>query len=228
MIPKVIHQTWKDELIPDHFQQLVSTWKYHNPNWEYILWTDKSNRDFISTHHPEFLATYDSYPTIIQRVDAVRYFILQKFGGVFVDIDFECFTNIEPLLKNKKCVFGLEPKPHAYRFQKKYIICNAFMACHPQNFFLQYICNELTKDRVAKHSKVIDVLESTGPLFLTNSYQQFPDKQDITLLKSEYLYPFTIEEVQNALQGVVSAAMQRKLNNAYAVHYFWGNWLNKN
>jgi len=46
-IPLIIHQTWKDLNIPEHYKPLVKTWKENHPGWEYILWTDKMNRDFI-------------------------------------------------------------------------------------------------------------------------------------------------------------------------------------
>lgn len=84
-IPKIIHQTWKNSNIPDYLVDLIKTWKTFHPNWEFKFWTDDMNRDFIIKHYPGFTSVYDSYPNSIQRVDAVRYFILHKFGGVFID-----------------------------------------------------------------------------------------------------------------------------------------------
>ena len=37
---------------------------------------------------------YDNYDVNIKRVDAVRYFYLYHFGGLYVDLDFECIKNI--------------------------------------------------------------------------------------------------------------------------------------
>src|SRR5690242_12757105 len=127
-IPKIIHQTWKDTLIPEHLKVYVQSWKTLHPDWEHILWTDEMNRDFINLNFPKFLHVYDSYRTVIQKVDAVRYFILLKMGGLFVDLDFECRKTITPLLGNATFVAGLEPPEHARTHKKEYIISNAFMA----------------------------------------------------------------------------------------------------
>ena len=47
-------------------------------------------REFIEKMYPWFLKTYDGYTQEIMRIDAVRYFILHYFGGIYLDIDMEC------------------------------------------------------------------------------------------------------------------------------------------
>ena len=89
-IPRILHQTWKDSEVPEVFSEYVASWRSCHPDWEYRLWTDELNREFIAAHYPWFLATYDRYPKPIQRADAVRYFILHKLGGLYVDLDFLC------------------------------------------------------------------------------------------------------------------------------------------
>jgi mannosyltransferase OCH1-like enzyme len=223
-IPKILHQTWKDDNIPSHFVTLISTWKENHPDWEYNLWTDDTNRSFILNNYPEFLTTYDSYSNNIQRVDAVRYFILYHYGGVFIDIDFECFKNINLLLDGSSCVFALEPEEHAGQFNKPYIVCNAFMACISKNDFFKRLCSDLADVQLKKINDKIDILQTTGPFFLTDIYNNYTDKENITLLSSSLIYPFSIAEVRKALKGEINKNMQLKLNNAFALHYFWGNW----
>lgn len=36
-IPKIIHQTWKDDRLPKAFQLLAQTWRDMLPDWEYRL-----------------------------------------------------------------------------------------------------------------------------------------------------------------------------------------------
>ncbi|MEN0053135.1 MAG: glycosyltransferase [Mucilaginibacter sp.] len=224
VIPKVLHQTWKSTDVPEHFAMLTETWKEHHPDWEYNLWTDKTNREFIGDYWPGFIAQYDSYTNNIQRVDAVRYLILLKFGGVYVDIDFECLMNIEPLLQGKECVFGLEPKEHAQRFSKDKIICNAFMASIPGHDFFAKIYENLSGVKLKDQNTVLDILESTGPFLLSKAYEEYEQKQLITLLPPELIYPLTIEDSRMVMAGDVTAAIEEKIMNSYAVHYFWGNW----
>lgn len=93
-IPRIIHQTWKTKDVPSPLDQLPQTWKEYLPNWEYILWTDEMNREFVCKHFPDFLEKYDTYPCNIQRADAIRYLLLKVYGGLYVDMDFECLENI--------------------------------------------------------------------------------------------------------------------------------------
>ena len=51
------------------------------------LWTDKKAREFIADEYPWFLETFDGYPYPIQRADAIRYFVLHHFGGIYIDLD---------------------------------------------------------------------------------------------------------------------------------------------
>ena len=37
--------------------------------------------------YPWFLETFDGYPYPIQRADAIRYFVLHHFGGIYIDLD---------------------------------------------------------------------------------------------------------------------------------------------
>ncbi|KAH7330429.1 hypothetical protein BKA65DRAFT_527996 [Rhexocercosporidium sp. MPI-PUGE-AT-0058] len=63
-----------------------------------ILWTESSCRKFIEEEYPWMLSTYDSYRFPVQRVDAVRYFLLFYYGGIYLDLDNGCLRNLTPLL----------------------------------------------------------------------------------------------------------------------------------
>ncbi|MDB5119779.1 MAG: glycoside transferase family 32 [Sphingobacteriales bacterium] len=229
MIPHIIHQTWIDSTLPNHMSILSETWKAKHPGWQYVFWTDQMNRDFIKEYHSDFLRIYDGYPHNIQRVDAVRYFILYRMGGVFIDLDFECLCNIEPLLKDQECVFGLEPEEHCQRFKKQKIICNAFMACNPKNPFFKTICTHLKNNEDLRGSNIpewLHVLESTGPFKLTKIFSNYDSKHAIKLLAADTIYPLSVQETRELLgeKGIMNEHMQDKIDNAYAVHYFLGSW----
>jgi mannosyltransferase OCH1-like enzyme len=69
------------------------------------LWTEKESRDFIETEYPWFLRTYDGYRYPVQRVDAVRYFIMLHYGGIYMDLD-----NVGDFLAGPCPVFLLSSK----------------------------------------------------------------------------------------------------------------------
>ncbi|KAK3374121.1 nucleotide-diphospho-sugar transferase [Lasiosphaeria ovina] len=104
LIPKLIHQVfhnWHDpgnEVLPDDWDKVRQTCIKANPDFNYTLWTEKSSRDFIEREYAWFLHTYDGYRYPVQRVDAVRYFILLHYGGIYLDLDNGCKTDLTPLL----------------------------------------------------------------------------------------------------------------------------------
>ena len=55
-------------------------------------------RALIAERYPEVLATYDAFPRPIYRIDACRYAILHAYGGLYVDLDVECFRPVDELL----------------------------------------------------------------------------------------------------------------------------------
>ena len=189
-IPKIIHQTWKDNNIPNHWKESPVSWKKHHPDWQYILWTDENNRNFIKTEFPWFLSYYDTYEYNIQRVDAVRYFILYKYGGMYVDCDIACIKNIEPLLPRDKDfdVLLVETKNNIIK-----TYTNSIMFSKKGAVFWLKVFDRL----VYEHSKHwyhigthLSVMYSTGPSMLTNVYHENP--LNVGMLLYEYLHPCSI------------------------------------
>lgn len=215
-IPKIIHQTWKDKNIPEKYLDFQSSWKTHLPDWEYRLWTDEDNRDFLEKNYEWFLPIYDGYSKPIMRADAIRYFWMYHFGGLYVDLDFESLKSVEPLLKNQKIVIGLEPQDHLQKsFLQKYgfqhILCNAFMASEPKASFWKFMITQLIKNQ-----KEENPLVATGPFCLTQAYDSFQGKENITLLQPEILYPIS-DENQNDISKI-------NLSEAYGIHHWAGSW----
>ena len=77
---------------------------------EHYFWTDENADSFFEEHYPWFLDTWNSYPSIVQRADALRYFVLHKFGGVFLDMDLFCRHPLDPLISHLEAV-----TPHQHR-----------------------------------------------------------------------------------------------------------------
>ena len=98
-IPRIIHQTYKTRELPERWRDTPSTWKRLHPEWTYVFWTDEDNRELIKRVDPEFLPSYDAYPYPIQRADAVRYYILKHYGGIYVDLDMKASKSFEPILQ---------------------------------------------------------------------------------------------------------------------------------
>jgi len=97
-IPKIIHHLSKTNEIPVKYMKPLNRCVKFNPDYKFTLWTDITLREFIVEFYPSFVKVYDGYRYPIQRVDAVRYFILLKYGGIYLDLDVGCLRSLDPLL----------------------------------------------------------------------------------------------------------------------------------
>ncbi|KAJ3882942.1 nucleotide-diphospho-sugar transferase, partial [Lentinula edodes] len=96
-IPRILHH-WRTENLPTRWKGISQECRDMMPDYEYLLWTDDSSREFIAEHYPWFLDTFNDYKYAIQRADAIRYFVLHHYGGVYLDLDVGCLRPLDPLL----------------------------------------------------------------------------------------------------------------------------------
>ncbi|KAH7137375.1 nucleotide-diphospho-sugar transferase [Dactylonectria estremocensis] len=89
-IPRSLHQTCKNETIPEIWAASQQSCLKTYSGFEYKLWTDERARNFLHSEYPWFLDTWDNYPFPIQRADAIRYFVLYHYGGIYLDMDTVC------------------------------------------------------------------------------------------------------------------------------------------
>lgn len=220
-IPKIIHQTFKTATIPAKWQVLQQSWQVYHPAWEYRFWTDEKNRDLISQDYAWFLPIYDAYTDNIKRADAVRYFYMYHYGGVYVDLDFQCLKPLERLLQGKELVMGWEPAANAYpnAIENRglvHVIGNAFLASRARHPFWEYVFKLLVESKDAD-----GVLDATGPFLLTRAYDSYAERQQLSMVSSELLYPISSQESRNKTFRIEHL---RELDKAFAIHYWHGSW----
>jgi inositol phosphorylceramide mannosyltransferase catalytic subunit len=181
MIPKIIHQTWKNNNIPEKWKKSQLSWTKKNPNWKYILWTDKDNHAFIKKYYPWFLKTYVSYPHNIQRADAVRPFLLYHYGGLYVDLDSYCLKNIDNIfIKNGVYILKSSHFGHT----------NSMMASTKHHSFWKIVFNNmiLHKKKMIYQTKHFYIMHSTGPSLISDSIKKY-NGYDIYTLSTKYFNP---------------------------------------
>lgn len=163
LIPKIIHQTYKTDAIPEEWKEGQRRCKELNPDYEYILWTDKMAHDFIKREYPWFLTNFENYPYPIQRADAIRYFILDFYGGIYLDLDVGCSRSLDPLLTAPAFVRKTVPTG----------ISNDVMGSVPKHPFFSKTINSLKKYQNNWIVPYITIMYSTGPLFLSVIWKQY-------------------------------------------------------
>jgi len=137
---------------------------------EYMLWTDAGSREFIAQNYHWFLDTFDSYPYAIQRADAIRYFVLHHYGGVYMDLDIGCLRRLDPLLIFPVILPRTIPVG----------VSNDLMFAEKEHpFMAQTIHNLITFD----HNWILNyptVMFSTGPMFLSAQYGLYTSSHPFT------------------------------------------------
>ncbi|KAK9805856.1 hypothetical protein WJX73_008766 [Symbiochloris irregularis] len=67
----------------------------HHQHWEIFFWDLHAMTAFVTEFYPWFLPIFLGYGKEINQADAVRPFILQKLGGVYLDLDTQCIKPMD-------------------------------------------------------------------------------------------------------------------------------------
>lgn len=155
-VPKIIHRVWKNTDVTDGPNFFWSPWLKHFPEPEYthMLWTDERARALIASDFPWFLPYFDSYRFDIERADAIRPFVLLKYGGLYADMDYEPLQNFWEHIPKGRPAFVESPYKYDAELQNS-------LFSSPPGHPLMKIMTSLMKDT---HGQ--PVFKSTGPQFL--------------------------------------------------------------
>ena len=170
-IPARIFQTWKSKTLPAPYAAWSKTFQSKNPGFTLELWDDHDNRNFIASEFPWFLKTYNAYPAEIYRVDAVRYFYLYSYGGIYADLDTECLRPLDPLLHRADVLLGRMGPSESFAHS----IPNAIMASKPrQEFWLFAISLLLEFSQYHDRPELL-----TGPVLLKSAHDLYTAKDPV-------------------------------------------------
>ncbi|XP_064635834.1 uncharacterized protein LOC135493014 [Lineus longissimus] len=223
-IPKIVHLTWKNTVIPGSTANWVKKWTKTNPGYEVWFWTDDDARNFIRKHYSYFFTKFQKYPTAIFRADAIRYFILYHFGGIYADLDIEPLKSLDPIRQKYACVIATEPNEHAeiaWNFREgEKLACNAFMACRPHHPFLRLLIDMLDMQGIKESNVVV----ATGPVMLTRTLKIYNNinklmthdqnsTNAVFLAPSNYFIPRIDQQV---IDGLLPHCGEPNLNQKYS------------
>ena len=173
-IPRILHQTAPNSSIPEIWAASQQSCQKAYSEFEYKLWTDEGAREFLKEEFPWYLDTWDNYPFPIQRADAIRYFVLYHFGGIYMDMDTYCNSSF-PVDQ----IESLPGKEHAlFKSTLPTGITNDFLiatARHPAfaSAVSRLASFHQTTRLWARLQPYAAIMLSTGPLFLTLAVQQY-------------------------------------------------------
>ncbi len=176
-IPKVIHQIWLGgKPLPQTFQKYRETWVEKNPEWDFILWTEKNlnNIGWLDRKKLDILC----HPAI--KSDYLRFLIIKEFGGVYIDIDFECLKPLNTLLNDVGIFIG--------EYREGEYLPNGFFGANKNHKLIQEICTAM-KIRISKKNILKHPLNTLiWPVFIDKYFRWYKWK-DLKIFKKEIFYP---------------------------------------
>lgn len=212
-IPKIVHQLWKDEIVPRRWRGAVESVKRYHSDWEYRLWTDAAMDGYVRTNHPDLYAIFCGFNRHIMRVDVFRYILMHDIGGLYCDLDYEFIRPFD---------YGDAEMVLSYEFEEAY--------GDSENQFANYILasvqgHDLWKDMLADiranppHSATApDVCIVTGPQFVTRVFSGGRDRYSgVMLAHKPVLSP-------RRVHGRHERRIYLNSGITYGFHHGWGSW----
>ena len=209
-IPKIIHQIWLGSPLPEEFIALQETWIQHHLDrgWSYKLWTDEDVAQ-LGLYNQEFYDATDNYGV---KSDIVRWELLYRFGGVYIDTDYECLQPLDELHYTYDFYTALQPLDTLF-----VQLGAALVGSIPGHPLLKH-CIETIKDDW--HHK--GAPKKTGPVHFTKSFHAMAGKngtQDIAF-PAMYFYPLGCRETMDNRDEWIQ-------QGAFAVHWWAKSWMPK-
>ena len=189
--------------MPAELARMVRTWRFMHPEWSHHLWTeaelvpefhrDPWVRDFVaqSCH-------------LAQRANVYRFLLLRKYGGVYVDTDFECWRPMSDVFESPDgaAIVGLS---------KPGILCPALIAMPMGHSLADALVAEMFK----RDPKVSRTLDSHLLTQVVLAHQGNP----VRILPSDAIYPLGSVNWEHA-----RIAQSAEFPLAYAVHRWSSFW----
>ena len=185
MIPKKIHLIWLGGKVPGKFHRLVERIKSINSEYDVIEWND-NNINFELINQKLFEETQN----FGAKSDILRFEILYKFGGIYMDYDFYQVKNFDSVLN---CDFFASSNDLS---EKE--VWNSIVGSSPNHQICKKFLDGL-KDKSPIVGRDIDrIMNETGPYYLQKVYDEFRGQSGVC-----YPHPKTFYSFPNVLRSEI-------------------------
>ena len=184
MIPKVFHWVWiGDEALPEKDLAWMGSWLRYHAGWNGVVWAEYPEKVWpVVASWPRWSVQplpplvnqkfYDEIErwvtgraVLASRSDIVRYEVIARHGGIYLDTDVECFAPIEGVLENVRLFVADEWGPASG---------NYLFGGVPNHPALWTTVRELGPHLNA-HEEGLNACVATGPPYLNSRLQGHPD-----------------------------------------------------
>lgn len=176
MIPKILHFIWigDDSKKP---MDCIQTWIDKNPEYEVRVWGNGAiSRDWQNFKQLYEMLDKKDYAGV---ADVMRYEILHKVGGVYIDADSICLKPLEDWLLDCDAFACWEQE-----IVRNNLIANGFLGSVPNSEAMRLCIEE-----VATKDCTVDKLawQITGPVLMSDVF--FKRQANLTVYPSHFFLP---------------------------------------
>ena len=220
----IIHQVWFG-VIPNKWsarkafeglRKYRDSWLLKNPTWSYVCWDINRSYNLVKYYYPQHLEMYKKYPYDIQRCDAVRYFALHRYGGLYADMDYHCNRPWNEVNSNYLNDLYLVETPN--RMGNEPHVSNSLMySRNPGHVFWSRLFIELEQHQRTPiyYSRHMTIMYTTGPAIINRVYNRYKTRDKLSFYPHKLFHPYGLSS------DIVT------LNNkphVYAMHVGKGSW----
>lgn len=110
IIPKKLHYAWiGDKKMPKIYQDYIETCRAVNPDWEITVWDEQVLAKEFPQDDPILVKIRSlKIPKPFEK-DYYLFKVLDKYGGIFLDLDYVCLQSFNELTNQYTNFFVLEP-----------------------------------------------------------------------------------------------------------------------
>jgi len=211
IIPKILHIIWLGPKVPPMVSKgCMRSIAEQLPDWEIKLWTDKDIQ-LLDLQNRQYFEEETNYGA---KSDILRYELLYKFGGVYIDIDIEVVKSLTQLNHAYEFYAGLEAGDN------EAIIGNSIIASIPGHPIMKDCIDQIKEHRY----QMVDwkVVDRTGPKHFEQSVlrgSQHCDQGKFILFPKSFFYPIShCNRTEKNLQRYIK-------NETYCIHHWAGSWI---
>lgn len=224
IIPLKIHQIWiGPRPLPEKFKWMTKTWEDKNPGWQYKLWTNEDLKNFNLINQNAF----DKAQNWGAKSDIFRIEILKRYGGIYIDTDFECLKPLEILNYSYSFYCCLIPGED--------VAANGIIACVPEHPIINDYIDQIKSEKnfnLINWRDGTEVMKATGPYkftdILINYLKKNSNQERIIVLPATYFFPFDLHLREKYWNNGFSRSEIEKCfrPESFAVHYWATSWQN--
>jgi mannosyltransferase OCH1-like enzyme len=223
---RIIHQVWfgtipnKGEAKKAYAKMKLyrESWITKNPTWCRMEWSKQNSINLIKNFYSEHFELFKNYKFEIQRCDFVRYLILHRYGGWYVDMDYYCNRPLDEAMKEYTNDIYFVQSPNSF-MQNDDHISNSLMYSVPNHPFWRSIFLDLEKASVPYfYTKHLRVMFTTGPGILNRIYTKNKHKYKLKSLPWKLFHPYGIKDDKLLLKSDPKV---------FAIHIGKGSWENR-